>query len=140
MTSDFETVIERLRVLSALAVAEEGEIRNLTLGEGPHRIDTPEMDDYRSEPRPCKASLLAFLNALPVAQVYALASLMYAGREGEENAIELWSSLKDRIRSKAHAAKSIAQKSPRMSYIDAGILALGEVLPLRELPERIAAA
>jgi len=70
MTSDFETVIERLRVLSAIAVAEEGDIKGSTLGEGPHLIGTPDMDDYRSEPRPCKAALLAFLDALPVAQVF----------------------------------------------------------------------
>jgi len=49
---------------------------------------------------------------------------MYAGREDEEDPVELWSGLKDRITTKEQAARSIVQRSPRMTYIDAAIAAL----------------
>ena len=98
---------------------------------------SPKADEYTSEPRPCHAALRAYLNALPVAEVFSLTALMYAGRDGRDDPAAYWTDLKVSYGTKEQAARAVLEKSPRVEYIDRVAMKYPE---MDALPSKVARA
>jgi hypothetical protein len=137
MDTPFTVTLRRFKAISALESEEEASIQAATSGALGYQYGSPRADEYQSEPRPCQAALRAFLKALPVSHVFALAALMYAGRDGKDDPASYWADVKVSFGTKEDATRALVEKAPRVEYIDR---VLHKVAGVDELPARVARA
>jgi hypothetical protein len=135
METPFTTTLRQFKSLSELECEEETVIQAKSGASMGIQYGTPKADEYTSEPRPCQAALRAFLKALPVAHVFSLAALMYAGRDERDDPVAYWKDLKVSFGTKDEAARAVLDKTPRVEYIDR---VAAKVLDLDAIPALIA--
>ncbi len=135
MNTPLSQIIKRLAVLSQLANDEADYTKNLTVGPGQFvEAGSRGARDMMMEPSPVEAALKAFLKTLPSPHLAAITALMYAGRNGTTIEEEWESSAQHRP--DAELVDAIAEKFPRMVYIDRAVEKAGGWDAVNGLPAK----
>lgn len=136
MKTKFVLILRSFQMLSDLENREEADIKLATLGTAfICNAGSPESVEYMREPRPCKRALEAFLKTCPADYIYALAALMYSGRDGQPDPITYWADeLASTFKDKEDACRAILEKLPRNKYINTAIEKLPPNFDLNKLP------